>query len=122
MTGAFFSWREEGAGARGSRGRHGPVRLKPRGPTRQQEIPNSALPPGGKHCLISRANGGFLWAMPPPFSRIRVRRGGAWAGAAAPLLSGFPGAALASQDQPGALYRYDDGLKPRWSTPEGLDG
>jgi D-arabinan exo alpha-(1,3)/(1,5)-arabinofuranosidase (non-reducing end) len=31
-------------------------------------------------------------------------------------------ATLAAQEQPGALYRYDDALKPRWSTPEGLNG
>lgn len=31
-------------------------------------------------------------------------------------------APLGAQEQPPALYRYDDALKPRWSTPEGLNG
>jgi hypothetical protein len=31
-------------------------------------------------------------------------------------------ASLRAQESPGALYRYDDGLRPRWSTPEGLNG
>jgi hypothetical protein len=31
-------------------------------------------------------------------------------------------APLRAQESAGALYRYDDSLKPRWSTPEGLNG
>jgi hypothetical protein len=41
---------------------------------------------------------------------------------AASLLLGLAAADLAGQEAPAALYRYDDGLKPRWSTPEGLNG
>src|SRR5580658_8069725 len=40
---------------------------------------------------------------------------------AAPLLV-LALASLDAQDQPPALYRFDDSLKPRWSTPEGLNG
>jgi hypothetical protein len=43
-------------------------------------------------------------------------------GARAALLLCWAQWGLASEETPGPLYRYDDTLKPRWSTPEGLDG
>jgi hypothetical protein len=38
------------------------------------------------------------------------------------LLLVFALASIDAQEPPSALYRYDDALKPRWSTPEGLNG
>jgi hypothetical protein len=54
-----------------------------------------------------------------------VRSSGRSARTVSCFLAGF--CALASieakaQGAAGALYRFDDGLKPRWSTPEGLNG
>ena len=56
-----------------------------------------------------------------PLVRLKARS----AAAAACILAGS--CALAplngsAQAATGALYRYDDSLKPRWSTPEGLNG
>jgi hypothetical protein len=60
--------------------------------------------------------------MATPFRR-RMNLGSAlWKGGAAVLALAAAHAARGAPDPPGALYRYDGSLKPRWSTPEGLNG